>query len=219
MATTSTLLRRFEELTSQLAAVAATKRHMDGTFTSGEYVDSQMLTNWRVKARNLLSMACGPASEHYKDFVEAEKGTPYGTTHSMMLSLKAVFEAAREDYEGGYLNSLRNLVQAEVFSHELDQASALLEAGYATPAAVVAGVVLETTLRELCQDEGLGTGKLDKMNADLAKAGRYSLLIQKRITALADIRNNAAHGFPDKFTRQDVRDMISYVEGFVGEQL
>jgi hypothetical protein len=62
-------------------------------------------------------------------------------------------------------------------------------------------------------------GKLDKMNADLAKADTYHLLVQKRITAIADIRNNAAHGHPEHFTAKDVEDMISYIEGFLAAHL
>jgi hypothetical protein len=67
-------------------------------------------------------------------------------------------------------------------------------------AAVIAGTVLETALRQLC---------LDRMNADLAKAGVYNSLMQKRITALAAIRNRAAHGKPNEFTRDDVSAMPS----------
>jgi hypothetical protein len=111
------------------------------------------------------------------------------------------------------------LVQAEVFGSELDQARELLAGGYLTAAAVIAGVVLETTLRQLCTDAGLPLGKLDKMNSDLTKIGIYSLLVQKRITALADIRNNAAHGHPEAFKNTDVSDMISYIENFVSEHV
>jgi hypothetical protein len=39
------------------------------------------------------------------------------------------------------------------------------------------------------------------MNAALAKAGKYNKLMQKRITALADIRNSAAHGNFNQFTQ------------------
>lgn len=84
---------------------------------------------------------------------------------------------------------------------------------------MVAGVVLETTLRELCERQSLAHGNLDRMNADLAKAGVYNKLAQKRITALADIRNAAAHGHADEFKAADVRDMIRDVERFVGEHL
>ena len=82
--------------------------------------------------------------------------------------------------------------------------------------------MLETTIRQLCTDAGITIGKkdkLDKMNADLAKAGVYNLLVQKRITALADIRNNAAHGHYDQFKDSDVSDMITYVESFIAERL
>jgi hypothetical protein len=57
------------------------------------------------------------------------------------------------------------------------------------------------------------------MNADLAKAGIYTLLIQKRITALAQIRNDAAHGKPDQFTDADVKGMIADVERFIADYL
>ena len=130
-----------------------------------------------------------------------------------------MFNATRNDFEKGYLNSVRNLIQAEVFSTELDQAKELLSTGYVVASAVIAGVVLETSLRQMCIDASLPTGKLDKMNADLAKAGVYNLFVQKRITSLADIRNNAAHGHPDKFNKNDVQEMIAYIENFMAERL
>jgi hypothetical protein len=80
---------------------------------------------------------------------------------------------------------------------------------------VIAGVVLETALRQLCDRENIPHGKLDKMNADLAKAGKYNKLMQKRITALADIRNSAAHGNFNQFTQQDVENMMNEVEQFL----
>jgi hypothetical protein len=46
----------------------------------------------------------------------------------------------------------------------------------------------------MCTEKGLPIGKRDKMNADLAKGGAYHKFRQKQITALADIRNSAAHG-------------------------
>lgn len=53
------------------------------------------------------------------------------------------------------------------------------------------------------------------INDDLAKASVYNKLQQKQITALADIRNNAAHGNYDQFTREDVERMISDIERFL----
>lgn len=165
--------------------------------------------------RSLISRACGSESEHLKAFSKNEDIGFYGTNLGTLEALRAVFVAAREDYEGGYLKSVRGLVQAEVFGSELDQARALRESGYIAAAAVVAGVVLETSLRSLCGAAGIAEGKLEKMNADLVKAGAYNVLAQKRVTALAAIRNSAAHGKTTEFTDGDVAAMIEEVERFV----
>ena len=219
MAGISLLAKRFSELALQLEEVEATKRQVHTLGMEGIYVDKSKFLNWKVKARNLISMACGKDSEHYTRFVECEQPSMYRTNHDELIDQKAVFYAAKDDYEGGYLNSIRNLIQAEVFDSELDQARGLLSAGYRVAAAVIAGVVLETAVRQLCTDRGIPLGKLDKMNADLAKGGAYNLLVQKRITALADVRNNAAHGHPEQFRDADIVDMIAYIENFVSEQL
>ncbi|ATI78683.1 DUF4145 domain-containing protein [Sphingobium yanoikuyae] len=212
--------KRYLELLDQLSAVLATKRRQDGHYSmAGDYVDAEMFNNWKVKARHLLALSCGEQSSHYRGFTEFENGSGWGTNHSMLLNLKAVFEAAHEDFEGGYLSSVRSLVQAEIFSNELDQATELLGKGYKVAAAVVAGVVLETSLRQLCEDGGITPSSLNKMNADLVKAEVYSLLVSKRITALADIRNNAAHGHSDEFTHDDVRDMIEKTGSFVADHI
>lgn len=212
------LSSRFAELLKQAVEVEATKTHKTAEWTSGyDTVDEHLLLGWKVKSRNLLASACGRDSEHYKEFLEKEKPQSYRDYWTELQQLKSILLAAQEDYDGGYLDTVRSLVQAEVFSDELDQARALLDASYASPAAVVAGVVLEAKLRDMCTVKGLPTGKLDKMNADLAKAGEYTLFVQKRITALADVRNSAAHGHPEKFTADDVKEMIDYVERFLAD--
>jgi hypothetical protein len=53
------------------------------------------------------------------------------------------------------------------------------------------------------------------MNAELAKAGVYNLLTQKKITALADLRNKAAHGKWTEFTPSDVEQMIAQIRAFM----
>ena len=212
--------KRFDELASQLAVLEASKTQYydDEVRRNEDRVDSNALLGWKVKVRNLLSRVCGTDSQHFEQF-EKNESRFYSTSYDILLSLKAVFVAAKEDFECGYLSTTRSLVQAEVFDNELEQARELQSNGFTTAAAVIAGVVLETTLRELCDRESLSHGKLDKMNADLAKAGVYNKLVQKRITALADIRNSAAHGKPAEFSSDDVDDMIRDVERFVSEHL
>jgi hypothetical protein len=203
--------RRFDELCTQAVALDASKKR-SAQYDSSYYLDVSDLLNWVVKVRHLLSSVCGPNSQHFTQFVAAEKPGMYTTNHETFQKLRAVLLAAKEDYEGGYLNELKLLVQGEVFDSELEQANELLTSGYIPAAAVTAGVVLEAGLREMCVDRALPIGKLDKMNADLAKAGAYNKLVQKQITALADIRNNAAHGHYDQFSKDDVFSMIKDVQ-------
>jgi hypothetical protein len=131
----------------------------------------------------------------------------------------AILIAAQNDYDGGYITTFRSLVQSELFDSELEQATELLNAGYKTPAAVVVGTVLETSLRELCTKANIPHAKADKMNADLAKAGTYNSITAKRITTLVGIRNSAAHGKSNDFDDADVKGMIEEVQRFLSQYL
>lgn len=212
--------QRFDELEAQASLVEASRAtHYNEMFGSSELVDSELLLNWKVKTKSLIAKACGEGSQHFQQFEKAEGSSIYTGSYDKFKSLRAVFLAAKEDFEGGYLISVKTLIQAEVFDSELEQANALLSSGYSTAAAVVAGVVLETALRELCDRESISHGSLNGMNTDLAKAGVYTKLMQKQITALAGVRNSAAHGKPDEFTDKDVANMIRDVEQFLAKYL
>jgi len=213
------LSKRFDQLANEMVSIEATQRTYSGDLGTSLIVDDELLLAWKVKVKNLLVSACGKESQHYQEFNEAERIVGFDTNYDAFKRMKAVFAAAMEDYKGGFLISVRNLVQAEVFDSELEQAEELLSNGYKLASAVVTGVVLETALRDLCSREGLAHSKLDKMNADLAKAGIYNKLQQKRITALADIRNSAAHGKPEEFSEADVANMIRDVEQFLATYL
>ncbi len=215
------LKKRFDELAEQAERVEATKQNGSAVYGESirEHVDRDLLLTWTVKTQDTLSKVCGNESQHFIHFAEAEKGGSFRTNFDNFKRMKAVFIAAKEDFEGGYLASAHDLVRAEVFSSELEQASELLKSGYATAAAVIAGAVLETAMRELCNRHNIPPAMLGRMNDDLAKAGIYSSLVHKRITALAAIRNSAAHGKAEEFTKQDVKAMIEEVERFLSQYL
>jgi len=214
------LKRRFQELTDQAQKLEASKRMEYSEFSNSnvERIDSNELLNWKVKAKALLVSACGADSQHFKHFEESESST-WSTNLENLMRMMAVFEAAREDFEGGYLASVHDLVRADLFGSELEQASELLKSKYPVAAAVIAGVVLETAIRELCTRNQIDHGKLDKMNADLAKAGVYNGIVQKRVTHLAAVRNSAAHGNETEFKTYDVVAMIDEVEQFLANHL
>ena len=211
--------KRFLELTEQMESLEKSKVSKHGEF-EGIYlhIDSSIYLNWKVKVRNLLSKVCGEKSQHFIQFEKNE--TQYYSTHyENFQNLKAVFLAAKEDFEGGYLSSVRSFIQAELFDSELEQAKELLENKFYPAAAVIGGVVLETALRELCNRNAVDHGSINKMNSVLAKKGVYNKLLQQRIIALAAVRNYAAHGKNDEYNTQDVIDMLRDIERFLTDYL
>lgn len=209
--------KRFRELEDQLAPSIALSLglHAAGAAQNQRSIDADFVLNWSVKAKNLIANSCGEDSQHFKAFEKAQKFTSGDNNFSVLRRLTAVFLAAKEDFEGGYVKSIRSLIQAEVFEDELEQAAELLSSGYVPAAAVISGIVLESKLRSLCLNNNIPIGKMDKMNVDLTKAGVHNMIAQKKITALAAIRNSAAHGKSNEFTSADVQSMIEEVRRYV----
>ena len=182
-----------------------------------EWVEIEPLDEWATSVLNILHRVFGTDSVHYENF-KAQYDKLSGKVHQFDR-LKGVFKAAKADFEGGYLFRVEDLVSAEVIDDFLEQATYLQEKGYKDPACVIAGVSLETALKRICNHHSIAEGSMNKMNADLAKAGVYNVGMQKQITAWADRRNNAAHGDWDEYDHADVKDMINGVERFIAEYL
>lgn len=215
------ILNRFESLIDEISIIRSLAKKVYAEFigqydTLGEEGDAQYL-EWKVKVKNLLVLACGRDLIHFESFIAAEKAQNFDNNAKVLKRLEPIVRAAYDDLKGGFLISFKKIVQAEVFDSELEQARSLLDSSYKNPAAVIAGVVLETAIKELCVNNGIDIQKkkLTHLNDDLAKAGIYNKLQQKQITALADIRNNAAHGDYDQFTKEDVQRMIQDIERFL----
>lgn len=175
---------------------------------------------FRTEALNLTRRACGEDSDHYRELLRIADSN--GSNSYYYPDCFGILQAAQRDYERGLLFQVRNLVAAELIADFLDQAGHLLQNGFHVPAASLAGAVLEDGLRRLAANHGVPLPektKIDRLNADLARAGIYSKLVQKNITAYADIRNNADHGHFDKFAAADVEAMIAWVNRFLTEHL
>jgi hypothetical protein len=194
-------------------------------FQNGEFVDYPPLndyTRFRTSALNLVRRSCGSDSDHYvslKYFAD-DKDKMSSSYH--LLDCLGILEAAQRDFESGLLFDLRSLIFSEVLGDFIEQAEALFLAGYYAAAAVLIGGVLEDTLRKLAVNNNIkipDRKSLDPINIELARAELYDKLTQKRITALADLRNTAAHGHFDKVKKDDVEDMINWVRRFTADYL
>jgi hypothetical protein len=199
--------QRFEELEKKAEALLA-GRKLDLRAPEGEEfykVDSAGFNAWGTSVLSLLQRVFREDSVHYEQFRKHfEAGQVHGTYLGTFENCRAVLQAAREDYEGGYLFNVRGLIQAEVSDDVLQH---------------VAGVALEMTLKELGARKGITPARLDRMNAALGKAGVYNMGMQKQVTAWAERRNRGAHGEWNTFSEADVEDMIRGVTRLVAEYL
>lgn len=211
------ILKRFEDLVSKGEGVIQS-RDVDYP----EYINSSMSVSWLTSSLDFIARVFGIDSEYYNSI----KNNTYNkfprdySSRSSIHQAVEVLKAAKDDYENGYLFNTRVLIEAEVFDDFLEQAEHLLKQGYYQAAAVIAGSALEDCLRKLCVQKSVTLppkATINPMNDGLAKAGVYNTLIQKKITALADIRNKAAHGQWTEFNGKDVEDMIRNIRRFMEE--
>ena len=185
-------------------------------------VDDVAYIRFRTEALNLIRRACGEDSDHYEQMKTLAEDKDTALNSYYFKDCFGVLEAASRDYEGGMIFQVRAMVAAEVLDDFLEQAEHLLKQGFYVPAASLAGAVLEDTLRKLSEVKEITVPdktSIDRLNAELAKAGIYDKLVLKRITAIADVRNNADHGHFDKFKIEDVEDMLKWVRRFAADFL
>ena len=114
-------------------------------------VDSGLFHAFRSASLSFLILTFRKNHPHYNEFDSEVK---HGLAHSVRAG-RGILSAARDELAGGWLNTTRGLVSAEIFSDFLEMAQHLLDAGYEDPAAVVVGSVLEEHLRQLCQKHNI----------------------------------------------------------------
>ena len=201
------LIKRFNEL------IEKGQKFLDNPGS----VNTKSTEQWLLSCLNLLKRIFGPESDHYKKFDRLYSDGDFDSIRAYNRC-RGIIESAKDEYEKGFLFDMKTLIEAEVFDDFLEQAQYLCSKKYFPAAAVIAGSVLEDGLRKLCVRAGITLSskpKLDSMNSELAKKGTYNKLIQKKITALADLRNKAAHGKWNEFSSSDVKEMLVQVRTFM----
>ncbi|NJO83690.1 MAG: DUF4145 domain-containing protein [Blastochloris sp.] len=125
------------------------------------------------------------------------------------------------------------MIEANVTADYMTQAEQLLDEGVAgqynhVSAAVLAGAILEDTLRRLCQRQSppIDTLKpngdkktLDPLITDLQKANVFNKAKADQLKSWAKTRNYAAHGEFTEFNRTEVEAMIVGVKAFIADYM
>jgi hypothetical protein len=193
-------------------------------------VDWSEFSKWRTNCVSLLSQIVSlehPQQKLIENFNKIKNSADH------LLWGIATLKGLKEDFEKDFLGDLLLQVESEIAGDYMGQAEKLLEEGQSgefdhVPAAVLSGAVLEKVLRTLCnnQQPPISTTKsngekktLDLLISDLKKADVFNEAKAKQLRAWAAIRNHAAHGEFDQFTRKDVEQMIKGVKNFLEDYL
>jgi hypothetical protein len=212
---TAAITTQIDDLIKVHTALAARAKYEDLSDLGLE--SSELVVRLQAAVDRLV-----PRSSTYAKEAAAYRDQP---SHVRIPELIGILKAIREDVNAGWLTTVEELLHAETFADFLERARELNGKGYKDAAAVVAGTVLESHLRLLCDKNGIpaklpagGPKKAESMNSQLARGGVYSVLQQKQVTAWLGIRNAAAHGNYGSYTGTDVVNLISGVEQFILNQ-
>ena len=210
----------FEE---QLNAVIT---EYDSFISRSQYDDgSDVISRTEIMELNtrcitVVERASGFNSTYSREVRRISKETNY--PHTNVVNEIGVVKALLFDIKNGHIKTIEEEIHGDVFSDYLEMASHLVSQGYKDAAAVMAGSTLEVHLRKLCDKNDIDTlkgdgkpKKADSLNAELSKAGVYTKLEQKNVTAWLGLRNYAAHGEYGEYNKEQVRNLIDGVRGFI----
>lgn len=137
-----------------------------------------------------------------------------GTAISHFLQQLKIVESIQERFRSS-LFDVRQLAQADLFDTELDGAKELARNKFIRAAGVVAGVVLERHLKEVCNTRSVPIRKRRPQIADLNDALKNEGVIDtpqwRSIQFLGDLRNACAHDKTPEPTSEQVDDLLAGV--------
>ncbi|HAU38722.1 MAG TPA: DUF4145 domain-containing protein [Phycisphaerales bacterium] len=220
------ILQRFDHLIQQ------GQRFLDETNPDGGVglIRDLGVPTWKINYASLLAYVLPPRHYHRHLIQDVDNQClTWGWIHNHLAYLKGI----RDDYANGFLGNFAVAIEAEMASDYMRQAEQLLTEGQSgkydhIPAAVLAGAVLEKSLRAICGQQAPPVPTRDAKERPmtlnglvdaLKKAGAFNEMVAKQLRAWADIRNHAAHGEFDLFTRSDVELMLKGVTAFLAGHL
>ncbi|MGF6879162.1 DUF4145 domain-containing protein [Paraburkholderia sp. MM5477-R1] len=211
MALTETFNRRFAELDDHFTAMPY-HQYLHG---DGRFVPNGFWRKWATSADNLIRAVCGENSSHYRSFTAQFAKT--SETEKSVKELYAIFAAAKDDFDGGYVFDVDLRVSGEVFGDFVALARQALSDGRKDVAAVLASAALEDALKRFAVANRLDVEGKDMQNvvnalkgASLVAGAQKSLL-----DAMPKLRNAAFHAEWGKLGEADVGSIIGFVEQFL----
>ena len=163
----------------------------------------------------MIASVFSESSPHYRNFTKQYENT--GGGEDQVEILKGIFNAAKADFEGGYLFHLEARISGEVYSDFVLLAKAALDQGSKDVAAVLACAALEDSLKRFALSKGLDVADKEMQEVVNALKSVGGLVVRRKTfwDSIPKVRNFAMHASWDKITSQDVGGVIGFVEQFL----
>ena len=140
--------------------------------------------------------------------------------------LIGILKDLKTAYGKGFLKTISELISSDLFSDFLEMGDYYLQEGHKDAAAVILGGVLEEHIRKLCLKNHIEISsnnskgetvskKTATLNDELAKNNVFNKGYQKQITVWLAIRNDAAHGHYENYSKEQVRNMSEGMRIFI----
>lgn len=182
----------------------------------------QNVVQWRASCMNLLRVSVGTSSFFYTDF--PHDYVSHNTRYIEMYVTAGVglLTSLRDEIDAGLITDLETIISANLLESIREQAEVLLNANYKDASAVYCRVMLETSLKKICDKNSIRYRTRDTINP-LAEALRTNEIINiidwRQILSWADIGNAAAHGNFNLYSEDDVQRMIQGIDELINTHL
>jgi hypothetical protein len=212
------ILQRLAELIEQSKPLSVGNEY-------GQCVQEKQIADcsaWITAAQNAAHLVFASPTAPYRQKADRIAGRSYGyLIHTAVRELASVLRNMVTDANAGLLASVANQARAETFDDFLDHGEAYLKEGRKNEAGVIAGVVFEDSLRQVCRNEGIAEKglKLDGLISELTTRGELSGVKAKRARVAAHVRTKASHAQWDEYELEDVRATIEFARELISAKL
>lgn len=200
-------------------------RGEDGTTTTSE--GYHHFFRFCISSINLIEKLCGIDSIFYDSFpknIEEKlyKGTTDGHIRYLISTSENVLIAIKNELESGLLLQQEKLYAKDIMRSIKDEAEALLNAGYKDAAAVYCRVMIESSIKKICDYNNISYNKKTKLNTLLDNLKEKKIINTpewRQFKAWIDIGNAGAHGNFNDFDYNQVSLMLKGIDNILNNKL
>ena len=204
----------FEKIDELLTRIKPLKATWWSSSMGGGFTDTVEFEAIYTEAISLLASVYGQGNPHYQRIIHF-----YNEGHLHALEqTEGLLLGTKSNLQSGLLDDLRSKVLIDIKTDFLETAKALLDEGQKDPAAVLACIVLEDSLKRLAQKSNLKEAQEKEMNMTaglLFKAGIIEKSTNQSIQNFKNLRNAALHAQWQQVSGESVGLLLAFLPMFI----